>query len=167
MQVQALFLNQPKLFEMVLGVMAFAPRLARTLGRQPAALDGVRVYDASGRALAHIHLPEIRQAIAFQRVADQVHVTGGRRVVFLENQMRGPVAGFHVHTLFLPEEGGPGILVNRGWVPVAADMQEPFYHVYGGTQDNGSWGGPIGTRFDDGISNEDLHPRRAFKYAVS
>jgi [glutamine synthetase] adenylyltransferase / [glutamine synthetase]-adenylyl-L-tyrosine phosphorylase len=40
-QVQALFLNQPKLFEMVLGVMAFAPRLARTLGRQPAALDGI------------------------------------------------------------------------------------------------------------------------------
>ena len=40
-QVQALFLNQPKLFEMVVGVMAFAPRLARTLARQPAALDGV------------------------------------------------------------------------------------------------------------------------------
>lgn len=40
-QVQALFLNQPKLFNMVLGVMAFAPRLARQLGRQPAALDGI------------------------------------------------------------------------------------------------------------------------------
>lgn len=40
-QVQALFLNQPKLFDMVVGVMAFAPRLARILGRYPQALDGV------------------------------------------------------------------------------------------------------------------------------
>ena len=40
-QVQALFLNQPKLFALVVGVMAFAPRLARILGRQPQALDGV------------------------------------------------------------------------------------------------------------------------------
>jgi len=38
---------------------------------------------------------------------------------------------------------------------VAIDMQEPFYHVYGGAQDNGTWGGPIGTRYSDGIANED------------
>ena len=40
-QVQALFMAQPKLFDLVVGVMAFAPRLARTLGRYPAALDSV------------------------------------------------------------------------------------------------------------------------------
>ncbi len=40
-QVQALFLNQPKLFDLVVEVMAFAPRLARMLARQPQALDGV------------------------------------------------------------------------------------------------------------------------------
>ncbi|MDP2228499.1 MAG: SURF1 family protein [Moraxellaceae bacterium] len=45
------------------------------------------------------------------------------RLVYLENQMRGPVAGFHVYTVFLPEGEAQAILVNRGWVPVAADMQ--------------------------------------------
>jgi len=40
-QVQALFLAQPKLFDLVVGVMAFAPRLARALGRYPAALDSM------------------------------------------------------------------------------------------------------------------------------
>ncbi|MFA4892851.1 bifunctional [glutamine synthetase] adenylyltransferase/[glutamine synthetase]-adenylyl-L-tyrosine phosphorylase [Brevundimonas sp.] len=40
-QVQALFLAQPRLFEQVVGMMAFAPRLARTLGRYPAALDSM------------------------------------------------------------------------------------------------------------------------------
>ncbi|HRO32590.1 MAG TPA: bifunctional [glutamine synthetase] adenylyltransferase/[glutamine synthetase]-adenylyl-L-tyrosine phosphorylase [Brevundimonas sp.] len=40
-QVQALFLNQPNLFDLVVRVMAFAPRLARMLGRRPAALDGM------------------------------------------------------------------------------------------------------------------------------
>jgi len=40
-QVQALFLNQPQLFATIVGVMAFAPRLARTLGRYPAALDSM------------------------------------------------------------------------------------------------------------------------------
>lgn len=70
--------------------------------------------------------------------------------------------------LMVGNDGGIYISRDRGehwlWqsnIPVmqlyaaAVDMQEPFYHVYGGTQDNGSWGGPTGTRFSDGISNED------------
>jgi len=40
-QIQALFLNQPGLFDLIVRVMAWAPRLARALGRDPAALDSM------------------------------------------------------------------------------------------------------------------------------
>ena len=40
-QIQSLFLAEPKLFELVVEVMAFAPRLAVTLARRPAALDAM------------------------------------------------------------------------------------------------------------------------------
>ena len=38
---------------------------------------------------------------------------------------------------------------------MAVDLQEPFYYVYGGTQDNNTFGGPSGTRNLDGIVNDD------------
>ena len=40
-QLQSLFLAQPALFELIVEVMAFAPRLADTLARRPAALDAM------------------------------------------------------------------------------------------------------------------------------
>ncbi len=40
-QLQSLFLAQPKLFELIVQVMAFAPRLAQTLARRPAAIDAM------------------------------------------------------------------------------------------------------------------------------
>ena len=38
---------------------------------------------------------------------------------------------------------------------VAVDDTEPFYNIYGGTQDNGSHGGPSRTTRADGILNQD------------
>lgn len=40
-QLQSLFLAQPRLFELVVQVLAFAPRLAATLARRPAAIDAM------------------------------------------------------------------------------------------------------------------------------
>lgn len=40
-QIQSLFLAQPELFELVVQVMAFAPRLATILARRPAAIDAM------------------------------------------------------------------------------------------------------------------------------
>lgn len=40
-QVQSLFLAQPRLLELIVQVMAYAPQLAQTLARRPAALDAM------------------------------------------------------------------------------------------------------------------------------
>ncbi|KQY80405.1 bifunctional [glutamine synthetase] adenylyltransferase/[glutamine synthetase]-adenylyl-L-tyrosine phosphorylase [Brevundimonas sp. Root1423] len=74
-QVQALFLAQPKLFEQVLGVMAFAPRLARTLGRYPAALDSMldarfaRIIDEDSGVVAQL-LTDAAAAPDFEAALD-------------------------------------------------------------------------------------------------
>ncbi len=40
-QIQSLFLAQPRLFELIVQVMAFAPRLATTMAKRPTALDAL------------------------------------------------------------------------------------------------------------------------------
>jgi glutamate-ammonia-ligase adenylyltransferase len=78
-QLQSLFLAQPKLFELVVQVMAFAPRLATTLARRPAAIDAM--LDAS--FFAPVDVAEDRAAMAraaaaagdsFEGVMDAVRV---------------------------------------------------------------------------------------------
>lgn len=67
-------------------------------------------------------------------------------------------------------DGGVYISHDRGqtmdWVsnlPIAqyyaieVDQRQPFYYVYGGLQDNNSWGGPSQTRNTQGITNSDWY----------
>jgi photosystem II stability/assembly factor-like uncharacterized protein len=67
-------------------------------------------------------------------------------------------------------DGGVYISRDRGqtmdWSPnlpvsqyyaIATDMREPYYYVYGGLQDNGSWAGPSRTRNRQGITNNDWY----------
>ncbi|MBI2834523.1 MAG: hypothetical protein HYX76_08885 [Acidobacteria bacterium] len=68
------------------------------------------------------------------------------------------------------DDGGVGISYDRGikWLYVTSlpvsqyyrvgvDMRKPFW-VYGGLQDNNSWGGPSATYITEGILNEDWVP---------
>jgi glutamate-ammonia-ligase adenylyltransferase len=59
-QLQSLFLAQPKLFELVVQVMAFAPALASTLARRPAAIDAM----LDSAFFETIDIPEDRAAMA-------------------------------------------------------------------------------------------------------
>ncbi|HKR22131.1 MAG TPA: hypothetical protein VJS17_06015, partial [Pyrinomonadaceae bacterium] len=66
------------------------------------------------------------------------------------------------------QDGGVGVSYDGGesweavynmplgqFYQVHADNRQPFYHVMGGLQDNGSWTGPSGTREPAGIMNDD------------
>jgi cytochrome oxidase assembly protein ShyY1 len=50
------------------------------------------------------------------------------RSVFLDNQRRGPDVGALVFTLFLPDNGLPPLLVNRGWIALDA-LRQPTGRV--------------------------------------
>jgi glutamate-ammonia-ligase adenylyltransferase len=69
-QIQSLFLAQPRLFQLVATVLAFAPELARTLARSPAAIDAMldrNFYDGL----------EARDLLALERSAAQAMAEAG------------------------------------------------------------------------------------------
>ena len=75
-QLQSLFLAQPKLFELMVQVMAFAPRLANTLARRPAALDalldGAFFADLDSEEDRNVMAVAVSRADGFEGVMDAV-----------------------------------------------------------------------------------------------
>ena len=76
-QVQSLFLAQPRLFQLIVEVMAFAPQLAATLARRPAALDAMLDRDffakiAAGEDKAALEAAVARAEPGFEAAMDAV-----------------------------------------------------------------------------------------------
>jgi photosystem II stability/assembly factor-like uncharacterized protein len=102
-----------------------------------------------------------------------ISTNGGKTFKSLQNQIPhsdhhaiwvDPTNGNH---LMIGNDGGLNVSYDQGatWeyvntIPaaqfyaIAADMRKPYY-VYGGLQDNGSWGAPSQTRSGAGITNAD------------
>jgi len=94
----------------------------------------------------------------WERIAGSVH--GDHHTLWIDP--------FNPKILYDGNDGGIGISRDGGdnWeylktMPLAQyyqitfDNQVPFYMVYGGLQDNGSWGGPAKNRSTSGILNDD------------
>ena len=63
-QLQSLFLAQPKLFELVVQVLAFAPHLAATLARRPEAIDAMLDPEFFGPIDIGLERADMRRAVA-------------------------------------------------------------------------------------------------------
>ncbi len=130
-----------------------------TGGSPPYYYGQIRVDPSDSERLYLCSVPFMTSADGgktWQRIANSVHVDHHAIVV-------DPLDPEH---LLLGNDGGLGVSYDRGrtWdhygnLPIAQfyavglDMSEP-YHVYGGTQDNGTWGGPSRGGFG-GILNSD------------
>jgi len=106
----------------------------------------------------------------------QVHVTENGGQTWRSDGARSPHVDHHAmwidptdpDHIVLGNDGGLYLSHDKGrtwefsgnlsitqYYAIAVDMREPYYYVYGGTQDNRSWGGPSRTRNRAGIVNSD------------
>jgi photosystem II stability/assembly factor-like uncharacterized protein len=117
--------------------------------------------------------PTNPERVYFMGVPLQVSTDGGRT-------FRNTATASHVdhHAMWIDptdpdhiiigSDGGVYITHDRGrtvdfapnlpiaqYYAIATDLRQPFYYVYGGLQDNSSWGGPSQTRNRQGITNGD------------
>ncbi len=103
-QVQSLFLAQPRLFQLVVEVMAFAPRLAIRLSRSPAALDALldgdffQPIDPRDQAMAveaAVEAEALSAAPAFETAMDAVRRVHREQMFRVGVQVISGAAGAH------------------------------------------------------------------------
>ena len=96
----------------------------------------------------------------WERIADAVHVDHHAMWINPENPhhiMLGNDGGFYIsHDRGETWDFSPNLPISQFYA-VGVDMQEPFFGIYGGLQDNSTWGGPSRTRNAMGIGNADWY----------
>lgn len=96
----------------------------------------------------------------WERIANTVHVDHHAMWINPENPhhiMLGNDGGFYVsHDRGETWDFSPNLPISQFYA-VGVDMQEPFFGIYGGLQDNSTWGGPSRTRNAMGIGNADWY----------
>jgi len=100
-QLQSLFLAQPRLFELVVQVMAFAPRLANTLARRPAAIDAMLdggFFETVDLAEDRVVMDRAVQATdaSFEAVMDAVRIVHREQAFRVGVQVMSRAAGADV-----------------------------------------------------------------------
>lgn len=94
----------------------------------------------------------------WDRIARQVHVDHHALWINPEdpaNLYLGNDGGFYAsHDFGASWDFSPNLPISQFYA-VGIDQQEPFFGVYGGLQDNSTWGGPSASRNEAGVTNAD------------
>ena len=123
----------------------------------------IRVDPNEPEVVYHLGVPLQRSedgGETWTRIARTVHVDHHSMWINPENSshiLLGNDGGFYVsHDRGETWDFSPNLPISQFYA-VGVDMQEPFFGIYGGLQDNSTWGGPSRTRNSMGIGNADWY----------
>ena len=121
----------------------------------------IRVDPQDPEVVYHLGVPLQRSTDGganWERIARTTHVDHHSMWINPEDPshiLLGNDGGFYVsHDRGETWDFSPNLPVSQFYA-VGLDMQEPFFGIYGGLQDNSTWGGPSRTRNSMGIGNAD------------
>ena len=121
----------------------------------------IRVDPRDPEVVYHLGVPLQRSTDGganWERIARTTHVDHHSMWINPEDPshiLLGNDGGFYVsHDRGETWDFSPNLPVSQFYA-VGLDMQEPFFGIYGGLQDNSTWGGPSRTRNSMGIGNAD------------
>ena len=138
-------------------------RMTSDIASIPWYFGQIRVDPSDPEVVYHLGVPLQRSmdgGKTWERIARTVHVDHHAMWINPSNPhhiMLGNDGGFYMsHDRGETWDFSPNLPISQFYA-VGVDMQEPFFGIYGGLQDNSTWGGPSRTRNAMGIGNADWY----------